>query len=67
LELIRDQFADNTWQAFWRVTIDEQTPSQVAADLGMSVGAVYVAKSRVLSRLRDELHELEQFDLNDLA
>ncbi len=58
LELIRAEFEERTWQAFWSVAVEEQTPAEVAAALGMSTGAVYVAKSRVLRRLRDELGEL---------
>jgi RNA polymerase sigma-70 factor (ECF subfamily) len=60
LELVRSEFAENTWQAFWRVTVAEQAPAEVAAALGMSAGAVYVAKSRVLRRLREEFGALLQ-------
>lgn len=55
LELIRDEFEARTWQAAWLVTVEEQGAADVAARLGMSAGAVYTAKSRVLSRLRQEL------------
>jgi RNA polymerase sigma-70 factor, ECF subfamily len=58
LDLVRSEFADRTWQAFWRVTVEGHAPAQVAADLGMSAGAVYVAKSRVLRRLREEFDGL---------
>jgi RNA polymerase sigma-70 factor (ECF subfamily) len=58
LDLIRAEFEVRTWQAFWRVTVEEQAAGVVAADLGMSLGAVYVAKSRVLRRLREELGDL---------
>ncbi len=57
LQLIKTDFQPTTWQAFWRVTIEGQSPHDVAADLGMSIGAVYTAKSRVLSHLRRELDE----------
>jgi len=52
---LRDEFEPQTWQAFEATTIDSQRTDLVATRLGMSVGAVYVAKSRVLKRLRDEL------------
>jgi RNA polymerase sigma-70 factor (ECF subfamily) len=55
LELVRSEFEARTWDAFWRTTVDGQSPADVAADLGMSVAAVYQAKSRVLRRLRQEL------------
>ncbi|VTT99446.1 unnamed protein product [Gemmataceae bacterium] len=41
-----------------RVVVDRQDPSAVAADLGLSINAVYLIKSRVLRRLRDEFREL---------
>jgi RNA polymerase sigma-70 factor (ECF subfamily) len=57
LELIRPDFRETTWQAFWRVMMEDQAPADVARSLGISVNAVYIAKARVLRRLRDELGE----------
>lgn len=62
LELVKGEFKDSTWAAFWRVTIEEQSAADVAAALGISTGAVYIAKSRVLARLREELGELLPLD-----
>jgi RNA polymerase sigma-70 factor (ECF subfamily) len=58
LDLIRAEFAERTWQAFWRTAVDGQSAGDVAAELGMSPGAVRVAKCRVLQRLREELGDL---------
>jgi len=58
LELIRPEFAERTWQAFWRTAIEERSAVEVAAELSMSAGAVRVAKSRVLQRLREELGDV---------
>jgi RNA polymerase sigma-70 factor (ECF subfamily) len=60
LELIRSEFSDRTWQAFWRTAVDDQLARDVALELSMTPGAVRVAKSRVLRRLRDELGDLPQ-------
>jgi RNA polymerase sigma-70 factor (ECF subfamily) len=57
LALIREQFEEVTWRAFWRVVVEEQSPADVAADLGVTRNAVYIARSRVLQRLRDALGE----------
>jgi RNA polymerase sigma factor (sigma-70 family) len=54
LELIREEFTLPTWEAFLRVTLQGQDEEAVAAELGLSVHAVFVAKSRVLCRLRRE-------------
>jgi RNA polymerase sigma-70 factor, ECF subfamily len=58
LALIRGKFASRTWQAFWLVTVEGRAPAGVAADLGMSRNAVYVARSRVLAHLRAEFGAL---------
>jgi RNA polymerase sigma-70 factor (ECF subfamily) len=57
VELIRQDFAETTWRAFWNTAIERQAAADVARELGLSVGAVYMAKSRVLARLRQELDE----------
>jgi RNA polymerase sigma-70 factor (ECF subfamily) len=54
VQLIRGEFEERTWEAFWRMAVDRRTAVEVAAELGMTPGAVYVAKSRVLRRLREE-------------
>lgn len=58
LELIRENFQERTWQAFWRTTVDGRSAADVGEELEMSQGAVRVAKSRVLARLRAELGDL---------
>jgi RNA polymerase sigma-70 factor (ECF subfamily) len=58
LDLIRGEFEERTWAAFWRTTVEGRAPKDVGADLSMSPGAVRVAKSRVLQRLREELGDL---------
>lgn len=57
LNLIRCEFEDRTWQAFWRTVVEGKSPQELAIELGMSPGAIRVAKARVLRRLRDELLE----------
>jgi RNA polymerase sigma-70 factor (ECF subfamily) len=49
---VRRDVSEVTWQAFWRTAIEDQPGKQVARDLGLSVAAVYGARSRVLARLK---------------
>jgi len=55
LELMHTDFEPATWQACWEVTVHGRAAGEVAAELGLSVGAVYAATARVLRRLRQEL------------
>lgn len=59
-ELIRSEFEPRSWQAFWRVVVDQQSPAEVGAALGISTGAVYTAKSRILRRFREELGDVDR-------
>lgn len=59
VELVRAEFEDSTWQAFWRVAVDGQPPAAVAEELSTTVHAVYQAKYRVLRRVRQELDDLD--------
>lgn len=55
LELMQAEFETKTWQACWESTVSERPADDIAAELGMTVNAVYLAKSRVLRRLREDL------------
>ena len=59
-ERVRGIVKENTWQAFWHCTIDDVPASEVARRLAMSVGSVYIARSRVMARLREEVRRIEQ-------
>lgn len=54
LDEVRSEFKETTWRAFVRIALDAAAPAEVAAELGLSVNAVMIAKSRVLKRLREE-------------
>ena len=54
VELVRPAFLPKTWAAFHRQMFDGQSPEQVAAELGMPLGSVYMARNRVLNALRRE-------------
>ncbi len=55
LELMRAEFRPATWQAFWECVVHERPGAEVARELGLTENAVYLAKGRVLRRLRQEL------------
>jgi len=57
LEVVRAEFEPRTWDAFWRIAVDGQSPAEAAEAMRLSLSAVYQAKSRVLRRLRRELRD----------
>jgi RNA polymerase sigma-70 factor (ECF subfamily) len=58
LEQVRPRFQQHTWRAMWEVVVEARSPLDVAESLGMTVNAVYTAKSRVLHCIREEYEGL---------
>lgn len=58
LQVMQAEFQPATWKACWECVVAGRPPEAVAAELGISVNAVYLAKSRVLRRLHQELRGL---------
>jgi len=58
-EQVRPEFRATTWSAFWMAGVEGKDPRAVAEALGISVGAVYHNKSRVMARLRQRIEEIE--------
>jgi RNA polymerase sigma-70 factor (ECF subfamily) len=54
LDLLESEFTRPTWTAFRRLVVDGASPAMIAAELGSTVNAVLLAKSRVMMRLREE-------------
>lgn len=58
LKLMRSEFREEDWQACWQQVVEGRNANEVAQNLGLSVNSVYLAKSRILGRLRTELADL---------
>lgn len=59
---VRGDVREQTWDAFWLTAVEQQSPAAVAQRLGLSVGSVYVAKNRVLRRLRTLIEQVDGSD-----
>lgn len=57
---VRPHFREETWQAFWLTSVEQRSPQEVAKQLGLNVGTVYVAKSRVIKRLAEKIREIDE-------
>jgi RNA polymerase sigma-70 factor (ECF subfamily) len=58
LQLMQAEFQPATWKACWEHVVNGRPAAEVAAELGMTENAVYIARCRVLRRLRQELDGL---------
>ncbi len=54
---VRRRTGETNWIAFWKTSVDAKPIADVAAELGISEGAVYVARCRVLKRIRELVHD----------
>jgi RNA polymerase sigma-70 factor (ECF subfamily) len=59
-EQVRADVTEATWQAFWRTAVDGQPGKQVATEVGLSVAAVYLARSRVVARLKQLVQSVQE-------
>lgn len=59
---VRNNVKEATWKAFWLTAVEDQSADAVASALELTPGAVYIARSRVLARLRDEVQKWEDDD-----
>jgi RNA polymerase sigma factor (sigma-70 family) len=59
-EQVREEVEPATWQAFWETAVVGTSPADAAKKLDMQVGAIRVAKCRVLARLRAAVSEMEK-------
>jgi RNA polymerase sigma factor (sigma-70 family) len=52
---VEAQCSPNAWQAFRQTTVEGKAPAAVAQQLGMTVAAVYLAKSRIMARIKEQV------------
>jgi RNA polymerase sigma-70 factor (ECF subfamily) len=59
-ECVREQVAPRQWLMFWQTSVEERPIADVAQEFGMTVGSVYIARSRVTKRIRLMIREYEE-------
>ncbi|MFO0917782.1 MAG: sigma-70 family RNA polymerase sigma factor [Planctomycetaceae bacterium] len=60
MEQVKLEFQEKTWHAFWLTAVEGRSAADASHETGLSAGAVYVAKSRVLARLKEAIDELRR-------
>lgn len=62
---VQSRFETKTWQAFWMTAVEETSVAEVSKKLGISEGQVYVARSRVMTRLKEKILRAEFDPIQD--
>lgn len=57
-EQVRREFREQSWSAFWRTAVDGRDPAEVARELNVERGSVYMSRSRIMARIRQKIAEL---------
>lgn len=57
-ERVRGDFGESAWRAFWLAAVEGKAAKEIAAELDLSPAAVYLAKARVMKRIREEVSVL---------
>ena len=57
-EQVRQEFMESSWVAFWATTIDGRSVNDVAAELNISAGSIYMSRSRIMARIKTKVQEV---------
>jgi RNA polymerase sigma-70 factor (ECF subfamily) len=60
MDRVKHEFHESSWRSFWMTAVEGIAPAQAAKEIGISAGAVYVAKSRVLARIKTEVEAMQR-------
>jgi len=58
--LVRSEFEERTWRAFWMTVVEGRTPAEIAVEMEVTPTAIRMAKSRVLRRLKETFGDMIQ-------
>lgn len=59
-ERVRQQVSECQWMAYWLTSVEERPIKEVATKYDMSVGSIYIARSRITKRIREMIREHEE-------
>ncbi len=61
-EQVRHEFLESSWKAFWGTTVEARTVDEVARELGLTPGSIYMSRSRIMARIRKKVAEVSKDD-----
>ena len=55
---VKNEFRETSWKAFWATQVEGRTVAEVAAELGVSAGSIYMSRSRIIARIREKIEHV---------
>jgi RNA polymerase sigma-70 factor (ECF subfamily) len=59
-EQVRGDFRETAWNAFWATVVEGRDVAEVAKELGVSPGSIYMSRSRIMARIRSKVREVTE-------
>ena len=59
-EQVRGDFRETSWKAFWATVVDGRDVAEVAKELDLSPGSIYMSRSRIMARIRTKVREVTE-------
>ena len=56
---VHGEFQETSWKAFWETLVAGRAVGEVARELGVTPGSIYMSRSRIMARIRTKLHEVD--------
>ncbi|MBW3599756.1 MAG: sigma-70 family RNA polymerase sigma factor [Planctomycetes bacterium] len=57
-EKVRGEFRETSWKAFWATLVEGRSVADVAAELGVTPGSIYMSRSRIMARIQAMVREV---------
>lgn len=56
---VRSEFLDTSWRAFWETVVEDRSVEEVAKEIDISPGSIYMSRSRIMARIRKRIREID--------
>jgi RNA polymerase sigma-70 factor, ECF subfamily len=56
---VHEEFQQTSWKAFWETLVAGRAVGEVARELGVTPGSIYMSRSRIMARIRTKIREVD--------
>lgn len=55
---VKSEFKESSWKAFWATTVEGRSVADVATELNLSIGSIYMSRGRIVARIREKIDQV---------